>query len=328
MASLRYKTLNFSLLLIIGIIILCISFLVISCGRGPKRKAPVSETGQFSIDFSLSPENNAAIFGQNKSISSIKGTEITVEAWVKRRTNPSDLNGGIFGRLDAVGTTLYVKSNTPKFAIKRLLPDVPTSTPGVTSTEEFIVGATSTLINNVWTHIAGLLVNDSHSHPTSTSCTFDVMTEKPHLDIYIDGEFSNCATTKKQFAEEPGSKQVSIGVIGGQPIDGIDGSARFNGVLDEVRFWRIARTQNQIQNCIGQELSFYEPGDCRIDLSILEGYWRLNEGEGHTAKDFSGNGINGGVEFFFVDPEPGFPASPWDEGWVDGAPIIRKEETQ
>jgi hypothetical protein len=328
MASLQYKTLNFSLLLFIGIIILCTSFLVISCGRGPKRKAPISEKGQFAIDFSLAPEARGAIFGANENISSIEGEELTIETWVKRRTNPSDLNGGIFGRLDTRGAVLYVKNNEPKFAIKKLLPDVPTTTPGITSTEEFIVGAGSTLINDIWTHIAGVLTNNSHSHPTSTSCTSTAMTETPHLDILINGEFSNCASSDTKFADEPGGKEISIGIMAGS-VDGIDGSFRFNGVIDEGRFWRtVARTQEQIQNCMDQELSFYEPGDCRINLSILEGYWRLNEGQDHTAKDFSGNGINGGVEFFFVDPEPGFPSSPWDGGWVEGAPIIRKEETQ
>jgi hypothetical protein len=326
--------------------------LIISCGRGPKSKARDRDTGQFALDFSLSPSDFAFTTIVKRFFPSIEDEELTFEAWVRRKTNPSDLNGGIFARTDTKGAVLYVKDNEPKFAIRfarfsTSTPPFPTSSPPVmpskrqeqanalsplncteitvTSTE-CRVRSNFSLLNNVWTHIAGVLVDKQHIHPTSSSCTSDVMAETPHLDFYINGEFSDCATSEENFADDPAVHELAkadpeflnsanIGNVG-EIIE-----PRYDGVIDEVRFWTIARTQDQIQKCMGQELSFFEPGDCHIDLNILKGYWRLNEGEEHDITDFSGNGLNGGIEF-----RP--PVTEWDGGWVDGAPIIRKEESQ
>jgi hypothetical protein len=302
-----------------------------SCGRGPKLKAESNDNGPFAIDLSIAPESRGWVVGNNEEISSIEDQEITLEAWVKSKTDINDnepdndtLSGGIFGRFDAGrGVNLYVKNDIPKFAIQRLLPNVATTTPGVTSSEAFIVGAGKPFINDVWTHIAGVLVNKSHAHPTSTSCTTTAMSETPHLDLYVNGEFSNCSSSDSKFADEPGSKEYSVG--SGPQIDEVPFVTRFNGVIDEVRFWRTARTQDEINTCKDRELSFEGGGDCQIDHEILELYWRLNAGEGHDSRDFSGNGSNGFVEFFFL-PEnfiPGKPVENWDGGWVDGAPIIK-----
>jgi len=51
----------------------------------------------------------------------------------------------------------------------------------------------------------------------------------------------------------------------------------FNGLIDEVRLWNIARTQDDIQQSMHRTLSGNEPG--------LVGYWRLNEGSGQAVLD-------------------------------------------
>ncbi len=58
----------------------------------------------------------------------------------------------------------------------------------------------------------------------------------------------------------------------------------FNGKIDEVRLWNIARSQSQIQNTMNDtlNLNYYLTSD-----SGLVGYWRLNEGEGQFASDLS-----------------------------------------
>jgi hypothetical protein len=236
-----------------------------------------------------------------------------------------------------------VKNNEPKLAIRRSLPS---STPPEISqmrkaqatalntlncvsisptTTECIVGSNFSLITDVWTHIAGVLVDESHVHTMSEICTNVVMAQRPHLDIYVNGMFSNCATSEEDFSGEA-SIVTSAGVIGDGDIvidddpnvedDEITTQTRFNGVVDDLRLWGVARTQDQIIECMDRELSF-EGEECIIDHTILNTYWRLNEGNGHDVKDISGNGINGGIE-------SGPPIQKFEDGWVDGAPIIKK----
>ena len=59
----------------------------------------------------------------------------------------------------------------------------------------------------------------------------------------------------------------------------------FNGLIDEVRIWNIARTQAQIQADMNQYLSGNESG--------LVGYWQFNEGSGQTIFDSTSNHNNG-----------------------------------
>jgi hypothetical protein len=61
----------------------------------------------------------------------------------------------------------------------------------------------------------------------------------------------------------------------------------FDGKIDEVRIWNVARTQTQIQGYMNQSLSGNEPG--------LIGYWRFDEGTGTTVIDASGQGNNGTI---------------------------------
>lgn len=66
----------------------------------------------------------------------------------------------------------------------------------------------------------------------------------------------------------------------------------WDGKIDEVRIWNLARTQSEIQLNMGKELIGTEPG--------LAGYWRFNEGNGVIAFDQTMNrndgSLQGGVE--------------------------------
>jgi len=59
----------------------------------------------------------------------------------------------------------------------------------------------------------------------------------------------------------------------------------FQGCLDEIRVWDVARTQSEIQDNLTQLLPGNESG--------LAGYWRLDDGSGDTATDLTGNGHPG-----------------------------------
>ena len=70
-------------------------------------------------------------------------------------------------------------------------------------------------------------------------------------------------------------------VLGGQG----QGAQDFRGTLDEVRLWRVARTQGQIQVAIEEVSSQALAKDPN-----LAAYWPMDEGLGHVVRDVTGHG--------------------------------------
>jgi hypothetical protein len=73
----------------------------------------------------------------------------------------------------------------------------------------------------------------------------------------------------------------------------------FNGRLDEIRFWNVARTQQQIQDC--KDSTFCEP------QAGMMAYWKLNENSGSVITDETGNMASGIIENGAVWFTPGAP---------------------
>ncbi len=73
---------------------------------------------------------------------------------------------------------------------------------------------------------------------------------------------------------------------------------QYNGGLDDVRLWRVARSASEIQAGRTAELSGLEPG--------LAAYWRFNEGAGPTTADAVAGGgmaaLTGGTAWTFGGP--------------------------
>ena len=76
------------------------------------------------------------------------------------------------------------------------------------------------------------------------------------------------------------AKPLSLGREG-PPLN----SRYFDGRLDEIRIWNVARTQSQIMATMNTVISAPTAG--------LIGYWRLDEGTGQTIHDLSGSGNDG-----------------------------------
>ncbi len=82
--------------------------------------------------------------------------------------------------------------------------------------------------------------------------------------------------------DEPANsaKPLSLGREG-PPLN----SRYFDGRLDEIRIWNVARTQSQIMSTMNTVITAPTAG--------LIGYWRLDEGTGQTIHDLSGSGNDG-----------------------------------
>src|SRR5438309_2249773 len=89
-----------------------------------------------------------------------------------------------------------------------------------------------------------------------------------------------------------------------KPGSGATGAAAgfFNGVIDEVRIWNVARTQQQIQDGMSGEI---------LSAPNLLGRWGLNENSGTSVADSSGHGVTGTIV--------GTPLTQWN--WVPGTPF-------
>ena len=114
----------------------------------------------------------------------------------------------------------------------------------------------------------------SLDHWHHIAATYDGAT----MRIFVDGEEN---ASKDEY--------LIIGDASGRPLY-IGSSTQFSnrnfsGLIDEVRVWNIARSQNEIQSTMNEQLG---PEYYMDQSSGLVGYWQLNEGTGqitaHLAK--------------------------------------------
>jgi hypothetical protein len=123
-----------------------------------------------------------------------------------------------------------------------------------------------------------------------------------HVQLYLNGELD-------------ASGNVNIYTVSnyyylmGKGPSWDDLNKRFNGIIDEVRLWDVARTQQEIQQTMHQELDGSEQG--------LVGYWKFNEGTGNTAYDISINANHGSLQGGVTWTNSSAPVLP---NWLSIAP--------
>jgi endo-beta-N-acetylglucosaminidase D len=136
--------------------------------------------------------------------------------------------------------------------------------------------------NGIWHEINSPANSIQQNQWQHVAATYDGTSMK----IYVDGEL----VAQSNITLTIGNANNSDLLVGESP--GFPGRV-FNGKIDEVRIWNVARTQSQIQRTRNTVLTpeYYSTPD-----SGLVGYWRLDEGTGQTAVDlsvFSNNAILG-----------------------------------
>jgi len=95
--------------------------------------------------------------------------------------------------------------------------------------------------------------------------------------IYVNGsEISLISDDPYEFIDNSSNKMIGSGTSGGQ---------LFPGLLDEIRFWNVARTADEIRENMYLPLTGSETG--------LVSYWQFNDGTGSSLLDTAGqnNGI-------------------------------------
>jgi len=203
------------------------------------------------------------------------GSSFTVEAWIYKAP---DVEGKFISKWNDNSSNFqfdFQTCNVPK----KLWFEVREADNG--HPEAF---GTTTIDGNKWYHIAGV-ANISTSE----------------LSIYINGE-------KETLDSNPNwdgtVKSVAMEMNIGRKATGVQ---YWNGMIDEVRIWKIARTQGQIQADMYRTLSGSETG--------LVGYYRFDEENGQLVNDSSPFAYHGTL---------GATSSPGsdDPAWVEStAPI-------
>lgn len=207
----------------------------------------IADTNGFALQFDGTDD---LLNCGNGSSLQITGNKITLEAWI----NVTEFKSQPFAG------SVIVKdqgSNSSGYMIRCGGNGIINFNIGNGSWHEINTPANSVRLNQ-WHHVAA---------------TYDGTAMK----IFIDGELAAQSTGSFTI----GNANNSNLLVGESP--GFPGRV-FNGKIDEVRIWNVARTQSQIQNTINTILSpkYYSTTD-----SGLVGYWQLNDGTGQIAVDLS-----------------------------------------
>ena len=206
-------------------------------------------------------------------------SEVIFDLW---NNNPlsSTANAG-YGRL-----TVFVNSTSGRVGDINVVRQSGSFNHGLGSTERLSTGLT-TIADSKWHHYAIVVKNTGSS-------------DHNHVYLYRDGQFADSAIKTATLNEVTGVMQATLGAaitqIQGDSAGAL-GYGKLSGSLDEFRYWKTARTEEQIglfyKTHIGGGTN---TDDANLDLGV---YYKFNEGitgdtsiDG-TVLDYSGRVSNG-----------------------------------
>lgn len=176
---------------------------------------------------------------------------ITVEAWIKgvATTSWSKVIGKGPDASEVFGLYLYPNS-------------------GIFRVERTINGSQGAIDS-------GIAIGDNNWH--HLAYTYNGLIET----LYVDG----IQRAERLITGSLTSNSQAISI--GREVSSSTSQYQFNGTIDEVRIWNVARTQADIQADMGNRLLGNESG--------LISYWNFDEGSGGIVLDKTANGNNGSL---------------------------------
>ncbi|MES2388832.1 MAG: LamG-like jellyroll fold domain-containing protein [Bacteroidota bacterium] len=208
------------------------------------------------LNFNSAATGHAVKLPDNLNSTMVTG--FTYEAWIKNTTNATwtrafDLGSNAFNKFE-----IELNNNgTQRMALETysmgnyIMP----ATPQVSG-----LGAGNTVPLNTWYHLA---------------VTLDGTT----LKFYVNGElaYSVASTAMPSLLGATTNNGLGQSVFAGD--------ASFNGAMDEVKIWNVARTQSQIQSYLHQSVFANTPG--------LLAYYKMDNNSGTVVTDATSRGNHG-----------------------------------
>lgn len=206
----------------------------------------------------------------------------TVEAWIKTTANADPNNGGVQQIIADYGTFV----NGARFTFNVLWANAIRLEVGGNG-----LSGTIAVNDGNWHHVAAVW------DPTATN----------KVSLYVDGVLD--AAGNLTVATNTGTGNALM--LGRR----IDGARMFDGIIDEVRFWNVAKTQGQIAAGRNQEI-------CTAPTPNLIAYYNFNQGVAGgtntgltTQPDYSGNNYTATLNNFTLSGS--------SSNWVQGANVAQ-----
>ncbi len=234
---------------------------------------PADNSGNWGASGALDPlifDNNALDFDGTSDAVFLPATiellaqpASTIEAWFRIDGDPSDFHT-IYSEENSGGATFYILRTVGNVVQYGVLDG---------STWSFSTGSTQ-LEAGRWYHVAA-----TYQDGVGTK-------------LYLDGCLED---------ENPEDGRNPLGGAGGRKL-GHQGVVNyfFDGALDEVRLWSIAKNETQIRNEILTELVGNEPGLLAY-YSFNQGVPMVNNSGETTLLDLTSNGFDGTLSTFTLD---------------------------
>jgi PKD repeat protein len=225
--------------------------------ESPISNIATASTGKYSLSFDGS---NDYISVGNQSVFNELEDQLTISAWIKPIDDGSPYDHTIVSKL------LRYSSNGFSFYLGYWAyqndNQIHFNINNHTTADLALYSPLGSIQNNQWTHI-------------------DAVYNGIDLKLYINGVLS--ASRQKSGFINPNSDPLEIGARHDHS------SYRFEGKIDEVRIWKRALSQSELSERLYRELDM----TCYSDTLGLIGYWKLNEGIGTVANDYSAYHNNG-----------------------------------
>lgn len=226
----------------------------------------VQAVNTHSIDIELSSNQYLSISDASQTGLDLNGN-FTIEAWVKPESQPSGDAYYIVGKWDFDNSGRSYSLSYTGSQISCSVSHAGTNNPAVNFNQS--------LTNDTWYHIAGVY-NSSNGN----------------CEVFVNGSSIGSGTTDSGGAYNSSAAFTVGGLLGNSA------GFFFDGLIDDVRVWNIARTPTQINDDRATELNGNETG--------LTAYWKLN----NSLSDLTSNGNtltnNGSALFSTGTPFTGF----------------------
>jgi hypothetical protein len=225
----------------------------VTVNNAPPTTSPYHLQFDGANDYVEIADGNALSFGNG-----VADTPLTFEMWIR-----PDVLSGKYQLLSKWGETanqeyrLYIAANVIRLDLRDQSAQA-TISAYTSSSQAGLAGA--------WHHLA--VSYDGRGGSTAAA----------GITIYIDG-------VAVPLTRSNNAAYVAMENLGATLQVGRESAAwkQYDGGLDELRLWAVARTAAQIQAARTTELSGAEPG--------LVGYWRFNEGSGASSDDSSAGSL-------------------------------------